>query len=258
MKIRCHPQRTIYTAFTLLEIMVAIGIIALLAAITLNLSNSIMRKADERQTKDVLRLVKLALVEWEIASDGKLTFEDFTYVDNCDFCSFDVLNDGLLASPTFGLFGVANDIMQAAMQNRIIQTVQVIRQIESSDNILLELTGDNFIEDTEGARILVDSWGTPIGVIFPGQYYADSSEVLEFAQDESGDLTIRDQAEDGLGSCMNKEPIFVSAGPDRTWGYRFQYNEGPGSEDDVLAKELWGASLDNIYSYDPFVVEAAR
>ena len=257
MKIRCHPQRTIYTAFTLLEIMVAIGIIALLAAITLNLSNSIMRKAEERQTKDVLRLVKLALVEWEIASDGKLTFEDFTYDEfNCPDCSFDVLNDGLLGRPAFGLFGVANGVMQAAMQNRIRQTVQVIRQIESSDNILLELTGDNFIEDTEGARILVDSWGTPIGVIFPGQYYADSSEVLEFAQDESGDLTIRDQAEDGLGSCMNKEPIFVSAGPDRTWGYRFQSNGG--HDNDALAKELWEASLDNIYSYDPFVVEAAR
>ena len=254
MKIRCHPQRTIYTAFTLLEIMVAIGIIALLAAITLNLSNSIMRKADERQTKDVLRLVKLALVEWEIASDGKLTFEDYTYVGNCQDCSFDVWNDGSLGSPTFGLIGVANGVMQAAMQDRMQKTVEVIRQIESSDNILLELTGDNFIEDTEGA-ILVDSWGTPIGVIFPGQYYADTSE-LAFAQDESGDLTIRDQAEDGLGSCMNKEPIFVSAGPDRTWGYRFQSNGG--HDNDAIAKELWEASLDNIYSYDPFVVEAAR
>ena len=257
MKNRCLPQRTIYTAFTLLEIMVAIGIIALLAAITLNLSNSIMRKAEERQTKDVLRLVKLALVEWEIASDGKLTFEDYTYVGNCDNCTFDVENDGSLASPTFGLIGVANGVMQTAMENRMQQTLAVIRQIESSDNILLELTGDNFIEDTEGTRILVDSWGTPIGVIFPGRYYADTSE-FDSAQDESGDLTIRDQAEDGLGSCMNKEPIFVSAGPDRTWGYRFQYNEGPGDVNDALAKELWEASLDNIYSYDPFVVEAAR
>ena len=255
MKNRCLPQRTICTGFTLLEIMVAIGIIALLAAITLNLSNSIMRKAEERQTKDVLRLVKLALVEWEIASDGKLTFEDFTYVGNCDNCTFDVENDGSLAIPTFGLFGVANGVMQTAMENRMQQTLAVIRQIESSDNILLELTGDNFIEDTEGTRILVDSWGTPIGVIFPGQYYAATSE-LAFAQDESGDLTIRDQAEDGLGSCMNKEPIFVSAGPDRTWGYRFQSNGG--HDNDALAKELWEASLDNIYSYDPFVVEAAR
>jgi hypothetical protein len=235
--------------------MVAIGIIALLAAITLNLSNSIMRKAEERQTKDVLRLVKLALVEWEIASDGKLTFEDYTYVGNCQDCSFDVWNDGLLASPTFGLIGVANDIMQEAMKKRIKSTVEVIRQIESSDNILLELTGDNFIEDGEGTRILVDSWGTPIGVIFPGRYYADTSE-FESAQDESGDLTIRDQAEDGLGSCMNKEPIFVSAGPDRTWGYRFQSNGG--HDNDALAKVLWEASLDNLYSYDPFVVEAAR
>jgi len=217
-----------------------------------------MRKAEERQTKDVLRLVKLALVEWEIASDGKITFEDFTYAANCTDCTFDVEYDGLLAIPTIGLFGVANGVMEKAMQNRMQDTLEVIRQIESSDNILLELTDDNFIEDPEDpedTRILVDSWGTPIGVIFPGRYYADTSE-FESAEDESGDLTIRDQAEDGLGSCMNKEPIFVSAGPDRTWGYRFQSNLGPGGDD--IAKALWEASLDNIYSYDPFVVEAAR
>ena len=153
MKNRCLPQRTIGTGFTLLEIMVAIGIIALLAAITLSLSNSIMRKGGRAPNERCPSSPKLALVEWEIASDGKLTFEDYTYVGNCQDCTFDVTNDGSLASPTFGLIGVANGIMQTAMEKRLQQTVQVIRQIESSDNILLKLTDDNFIEDTEGTSI---------------------------------------------------------------------------------------------------------
>ena len=250
MKRTCVAVRTKHSGFTLLEIMVAIGIIALLAAITIGLSNSIMRKAEERQTMDTIRLLQLALREWEIAKGTNMTFEDFHYVDNCEGCYFDVYNDFILGSPTFGLAGVDNGTMLEAMKERNVKTVVVIKQIESSDNILLEITSDYF----DGLKV-IDSWGTPIGVIFPGQYYAETG-LLFFAEDESGDLTIRDQAEDGLGSCINKRPIFVSAGPDRLWGYCFQANGGPGT--DEVAKELWNASKDNLYSYEPYIVESAR
>jgi len=230
--------------------MVAIGIIALLASITIGLSNSIMRKAEERQTMDTLRLLKSAFKEWEIAKGSNMTFEDFHYVNNCDGCYFDVSNDFALGSPTFGLAGVDNGTMLGAMEERIAQTLGVIKQIESSDNILLEITADSF----DSGKVM-DAWGTPIGVIFPGQYYAGTG-LLFFAEDESGDLTIRDQAEDGLGSCINKRPLFVSAGPDRLWGYRFQANGGPGT--DEVARELSNASKDNLYSYEPYIVESAR
>jgi prepilin-type N-terminal cleavage/methylation domain-containing protein len=239
------------TGFTLLEIMVAIGIIALLAAITIGLSNSIMRKAEQGQTLDTLRLLKMALKEWEISVNNPLTFQDFSFVGNCPECYFDVDNDGILGSPTFGLAGVPNDEMQTAMENRMGQLITAIRQVGSSDNILLEITSDNFENG-----IPVDSWNSPIGIIFPGRYFAETNGLLFFAEDDSGDLTIRDQAEDGLGSCINKRPIFVSAGPDRTWGYRFQAAGGPGADEN--AKEMWNASLDNLYSYTPFVVEQAQ
>ncbi len=237
--------------FSLLEVMVAIAVIALLASLTIGLSNSIMRRAEERQTEDTLRLLKVSLKEWEIEKGNNMTFEDFAYVGNCDGCYFDVWNDGLLSRPTFGLSGVSNDVMQQSMEARMGYLITSLREVESSDNILLEISHDAFENG-----IPIDAWGTPIGVIFPGQYYSGSGETLAFSEDESGDLTIRDQSEDGLGSCVNKRPIFVSAGADRLWGYRFQAAEGPGNDED--ARELWQASLDNIYSYDPFVVEKAR
>jgi len=227
----------------------------LLAAITIGLSNSIMRKAELGQTQDTLRLLKVALKEWEISVSNPLTFEDFSQATNCDGCYFDIFYEDefqrQLGSPTFGLSGVSNDAMQTEMVFRIGGLVSALRQIESADNILLEITSDNF----ENGMPL-DAWGTAIGVIFPGRYFAEAGELLFFAEDESGDLTIRDQAEDGLGSCINKRPIFVSAGPDRTWGYRFQAAGGPGSDEN--AKEMWKASLDNLYSYTPFVVEEAQ
>ncbi|MBC8200573.1 MAG: prepilin-type N-terminal cleavage/methylation domain-containing protein [Planctomycetes bacterium] len=243
------PMRRI--GFTLLEIMVAIGIIALLAGITIGLSNSIMRKAEQEQTHDTLRLLKIALKEWEISVSNPLTFQDFSFIGNCPECYFDVNNDGVLGSPVFGLAGVSNDDMQVAMVNRSTQVIATLRQVQSADNILLEITADNFENG-----IPLDAWGTPIGIIFPGRYFAEAGGLLFFAEDESGDLTIRDQAEDGLGSCINKRPVFVSAGPDRIWGYRFQAAGGPGSDDN--AKEMWNASLDNLYSYTPFVVEEAQ
>ena len=74
-------------------------------------------------------------------------------------------------------------------------------------------------------------------------------------QDESGDLSVRDQAEDGLGSCLARRPYFVSAGPDGLWGYRYQASS---PIPDQAENEEWLASLDNIYSYEPYLVEESR
>ncbi len=53
-------------AFSLIEMMIVIGIIALLAALTLGISSSVMRNAEKRKTQDVLQLLTVALQEWEL------------------------------------------------------------------------------------------------------------------------------------------------------------------------------------------------
>lgn len=271
------------TAFTLIEMMIVIGIIALLAALTLGISNSVLRNSEISRTKDALRLLDMALQEWELEMGRSITFRDFSspegtggglgqgqlipysYDVNPFFAlNGDVLEEPLLGAPTFGQTPVDDEIMLEAMGTRMRNTVLVLLESEPATDMLQRISPRHFKEmDLDGdgtldGKVGVDAWDTPIGIVFPCQNYANADlNGNVFPQDESGDLTVRDQAEDGLGSCMGKRPYFVSAGPDRLWGYRYQANSSdsfPGAAQD----EDWLASLDNIYSYEPYLVEESR
>jgi prepilin-type N-terminal cleavage/methylation domain-containing protein len=61
-------------AFTLIEMVVVIGIIVLLAALTVAVSSTLTRKAEERQAEDTLRLLDMALQEWETAADRQISY----------------------------------------------------------------------------------------------------------------------------------------------------------------------------------------
>ena len=131
---------------------------------------------------------------------------------------------------------------------------------ESSKTILSKIHPDLIIDSGAGRRV-VDAWENPIGIIYPGIKYSDQ---VFYYEDRSGDLSVIDQAEDGLGSCLNLHPYFVSAGPDGKWGNRYQtYLDGTSgvfNVEDQGDEETgkWLHCSDNIYSYEPFIVEAAR
>lgn len=246
-----HRPRSAYLAFTLIEMMIVIGIIALLAALTLGISNSVIKNSEIRQTKDALKLIEMALQEWELEKGRAITFEGYVPVAGGFYDAYSIGN--LIGAPIFSPNGVNNEDMLEAMSERLNDLIVLLMRSERANAILSKISPDMFIEDS-GEYVLVDAWKTPIGIVYPGRNYADAypqgSSVLAF--DESGDLSLRDQAEDGLGSCKNLKPYFVSAGPDLEWGYRFQAMDGTGDE------QLFEACLDNIYSYEPFIVEEAR
>jgi prepilin-type N-terminal cleavage/methylation domain-containing protein len=247
-------KRYSLNGFTLIEMMIVIAIIGLLAALTLGISSSVMKNAKIHKTEDALKLLTMALQEWELERGRSVTFEGYIPVVNGNYDIWQA--GGYIGAPSFAEQGITDVVMLDAMETRLESLVALLLQSESATDIISKITPDLFIEDEHG-KLVVDSWGTPIGVVFPGRnfYDADQDESqLVFAQDECGDLTVRDQAEDALGSCINERPYFVSAGPDRKWGYRFQSNSANSEPDN----ELWVASTDNIYSYKPFLVESAH
>ena len=67
--------------FTLIEMMIVIGIIALLAALTLGISSSVMRNAEKRKTQDVLQLLTVALQEWELEKGNVFPLNTTTLYD---------------------------------------------------------------------------------------------------------------------------------------------------------------------------------
>ena len=240
-------------AFTLIEMVVVIGIIALLAALTLGISNSVIRNSEVGQTTDALKLLEMALQEWELEKGRQITFDGYIPIQNGVYDVYAM--DENIAAPS-GFTGVDNEDMLESMEHRIEHLIEVLLQSEPAKEILAKISPDLFTEDEHG-KLVVDPWGTPIGVVFPGRDFVDAypndDPSSEYAyKDESNDLTVRDQAEDGLGSCLNLRPYFVSAGPDRLWGYLYQAANGFG--DETLRESV----RDNIYSYEPFIVEEAR
>ena len=241
------------SGFTLIEMVVVIGIIALLAALTMGISNSVIRNSQVRQTHDAMKLLALAVDEWELERGRPITFEGYIPIDGG---RYDIYTNGEDIGQPSGSSSVNNDDMQEAMETRIESLVELLLQSEPASDILGKISPELFVEDIHG-KLVIDPWGNPIGVVFPGRQFAEPYPALdplgEYPYlDESNDKTVRDEAEDGLGSCVNSRLLFVSAGPDLRWGYRYQGNDGVGNP------TLIDSSKDNIYSYDPFIVEEAR
>ncbi len=289
MKVRISNGKN--RAFTLIEMMIVILIIGILAALTLGISSSVMRNAEIHKTEDVLKLLTMAVQEWEIEKGRTMTFGGYIPVDGGNYDiplgSPDLpYTDGIVA-PVFSTQGVTDADMLNAMRIRMEDLVVLLKQSEASTDILSKINPDHFcktiglgtdVEHTSDVcriasvheMVVIDSWGTPIGVVFPGRNFADVFKELNDGApppspptlvpyfDQAGDQTLRDEAEDGLGSCINARLYFVSAGSDRKWGYRFQSNDmnsGPGSSG---SDPMWEDSVDNIYSYEPFLVEHSR
>jgi prepilin-type N-terminal cleavage/methylation domain-containing protein len=261
---RMHKKQTLRKAFTLIEMLIVMSIIGLLAALTLGISSSVMRNSEIRQTENALKVLSMAMQEWELEMGRLVTFQgvpvenDTNFYDlgfDQDFCNLELDLDEI-DYPEFGGEGVSNEIMQVALYNRSVALFALLSQSDGAKTVLSKIESD-LLGKLGTEKYVIDAWGNPIGVVFPGKYYTSLSGPIWGAEDTSGDLTVRDQVEDGLGSCINQMPYFVSAGPDGIWGYRFQAGNGP-ILDDPASMTIWNATLDNIYSYTPFIVEGAR
>ncbi|MHC5015700.1 MAG: type II secretion system protein [Planctomycetota bacterium] len=55
--------------FTLVEMVIVIGVIILLAALTLSVSVAVVEGSEVRQTENTIRLLTAAIQEWEAQAD---------------------------------------------------------------------------------------------------------------------------------------------------------------------------------------------
>ncbi len=266
-------------AFSLLEIVVVLGVILLLAALVLAVSGSVLAASERRETENVMRLLEQATLEWEQALGRPINY-------------------GPKAEP--GLIGQvpARDVYEENFGGSWMSCVLMQRfgENERTRDIVSKIpetysrkwrTGDpalpttwastaiatdpnqmpNPIQSTtsSGVPLVLDAWGFRIGVCFPGRpwrngtglsttnaaqffapglYLRGPNSPVGGAPDPDG--TEQTPDERVFGSCRDRRIRFVSAGPDGEFGRLFSQTGQPLPETDLERKK----TRDNIVSYE--------
>ena len=259
-------------AFSLLEIVVVLGIILLLAALVLAVSGSVLAASERRETENVMRLLEQATTEWEQALGRPINYGP-------------KIEPGLTGAPARDVYeeNFAGSWMSCVLMQRFGEnerTRDIVSKIPETYSRKWR-TGDpalpttwastaiatdpnqmpNPIQSTtsSGVPLVLDAWGFRIGVCFPGRPWRDGTglSTTNAAQFFSQGLYLRgvnapasgapdadgtEQTPDEriFGSCRDRRIRFVSAGPDGSFGDIY------GAEGSAAKKQ----TQDNIVSYE--------
>ena len=270
-------------AFTLLEIMIVIGVILTLMTLVLGVGSALLRNAEKSQVESAMAILESALNEYEAQLGRQMTFNGAWNAGGTQQlfppginagtgdALFDVRDAGIPPAPANG----ANaPIMWAARARGAgVFAVNLLRQLESVRPILAGIspgllrpepnapdyparniggTGATLYvpsaKQTAGPRDssrseFVDPWSNRIAFVFPGRAYRFGSEPAGSLPDADG--TVRTPYENVFGVCTNRRICLVSAGADGLFGLPGEIT--PAAQDTVTARAI--SAADNIYLY---------
>lgn len=255
-------------AFSLLEIVVVLGIILLLAALVLAVSGAVLAASERRETENVIRLLEQATNEWEQALGRPINYGPKVEPGLTGAPARDVYEENFTGS------WMACVLMQRFGENE--RTRDIVSKIPETysrrwrtgdpglptnwGNISAVATNPNRMPSGNGnVPLVLDAWGFRIGVCFPGRPYRDVAGItttntsLFFSQGcylrgvnapasgaPDADGTEQTPDERIFGSCRDRRIRFISPGPDGSFGDIY------GAEGSAAKKQ----SLDNIVSYE--------
>jgi type II secretory pathway pseudopilin PulG len=253
--LRRHRRVGRAAGFTLVELVVVIGIIIALLSLVLAVSTLLIQQNEARQLESAFANLETAILEYEQAVGRPMSFQDRPDPPG----AYDVP-----ANPNFGVSGIEAPYNDSALLGvtytncnsnadsrgwgkYIVQLMTLLERTQSAEDIIARLDPALFVPvrlsngqplpNNQGLSTLVDPWGSPVAVVFPGRQWREGDPG---SPDPDG--TIRTYLEHKVGICRNGKVLFVSAGPDGDIGNL--YCAGGNSP-------RFEASIDNIYSYEP-------
>ncbi|MHC4320367.1 MAG: type II secretion system protein [Planctomycetota bacterium] len=223
------------SGFTLVEMVIVIGVIILLAALTLSVSVAVVEGSEVRQTENTIRLLTTALQEWEASADRKISYglnnEPYNQGEQYE------IQQPVYSGDLDSFLDESHDATKwlFSIISRPTSVKQILAQVDP-EVVAQTVVGDQGFEvDTFEFS---DAWGHPIIAVFPGRTWADNFDDPDY---RDSDGTIRAPIEWVCGVTANRQICFVSGGPDGSYGDL----TAPPDTDDYKQAE------DNLYSYDP-------
>ena len=216
--------------FSLVELTVVIGIVVLLAGLTISAGTAVVRNAEHRATETALVQLDAAVREWELLADRKLTWAEPGEQAEVHAGTPEVL--------------IITEILDVVTRNAAgrdfiahIDPDLVYRYEDDtapwlSSPMEMSEVNDRFI----GSLTVLDAWGTPVYATHPGRTWAPDD-----GPDRDDDGTIRTRNEKDYGISPNRRIVFVSAGPDQRFGLPMEFSAPD-------AEQIRAARLDNVYS----------
>jgi len=215
--------------FTLLELLIVIGIITLLVGVLLAVGLRAIRSQDERATKNVLISLDRALSEYILVAGSipKYNAQAYAQVPGPDNTpGLDRPDSSVFIRQATG-YGEVDAIIRGIPERFLITTVTG----PESDPI----AGDTTPSVIDAWAVVDELWQAPFPVAAQQLvYYVHPENVI---------------AQELFGRCVNGRPYFMSAGPDRKYGFESEYSEITNSQQRLDA--AFKALEDNIYSYTP-------
>jgi type II secretory pathway pseudopilin PulG len=224
---------------TLVEMVVAIGIITFLVGISVTALSALSARSERQRTENVIALLDVAFDEWERQADRKLTW-----------------------GPDEGRYDVWSDRAPVLI---ISEMLDVVRRTPTGKETLAAIDADHLVvydgattppwieidpdADAQFASFVeresltvLDAWGTPIYATHPGAPAGPTTYVVD---DDGTERTIN---ENQYGITRSRRICFVSAGPDGRFGLIEEVYGLPPAD---RAEAMKDARSDNVYSYVP-------
>ena len=262
--------------FTLLEIMIVMGVILILTSLVLGVGSALLKRAERSQVESAMSIMESAFSEWEAQTGRPLTyngaFNSLTSPTTEVFPSgatievFDVREPPATPAPT-APNNAGNRLIFTRARGAGIYAVNLLSQIEtirpmlggippsllrpesslsnypasniSTGGVLYTPSAKATVGSGSTRAELIDTWGGRVAFLFPGR-------AFRFGVDSGlpdTDGTVRTPAENILGVCTNRRICLVSAGPDGLFGV-----SGEVTPDTAVARAA--AAADNIYLYE--------
>jgi prepilin-type N-terminal cleavage/methylation domain-containing protein len=222
-------------AFTLVEMIITIGVIVILTALTISATVALTQRSEINQTQLTLQVLDLALDAWRSEADRRLSWgvnplpPDPPIYDIGDgtphvFTASEVWRRIAGNDATRTILGQINpDLTYVYGQSRPMPPWLPTVPDDDDPDPFLETANPRYLVQAglaDGSVAVLDAWDVPIRAVHPGRLY-EAGDVGP--EDPDGTIFISEANSDGwneqiYGRARQRRLYFVSAGPDGKWG----------------------------------------